>query len=206
MADIDFEDGHYRVKGTDLRISFASLVASRSKHSTGGVLLEGSGSFASTGGPTFPNGCHICEVEIDPQTGRSTLINYVTVEDVGTVLNPVLVEGQIHGGVAQGLGQVFLEQLRYDTTAQLQSASFMDYAMPRASDLPSIISTNPGTFTLQNPLGVKGVGEAGTVGALSAGINAVCNALAGVGVPHLDMPATPLRVWEALNEAGYFSK
>lgn len=204
-ADIDFVDGHYQVKGTDVKISFASLVARLAGRTGSETLLEGAGSFASTAGPTFPNGCHICEVEIDPQTGFCSLINYVTVEDVGTVLNPVMVEGQIHGGVAQGLGQVFLEQLRYDPTAQLQSASFMDYAMPRAADLPGIVSINPGTPTTRNPLGVKGVGEAGTVGALSAGINAVCSALSSAGIAHLDMPATPLRIWEALNQAGYFS-
>jgi len=204
--DIEFERGQFFVKGTDLRISFASLIARMAERSSGTVLLEGSGHFASTSGPTYPNGCHICEVEIDPQTGLTSLVNYVTVEDVGTVLNPVMVEGQIHGGVAQGLGQVFLEQLRYDATAQLQSASFMDYAMPRASDLPTIVSVNPGTPTALNPLGVKGVGEAGTVGALSAGINAVCNALTAAGITHLDMPATPLRVWQALNDAGYFSE
>ncbi|MEN9773484.1 MAG: hypothetical protein RL322_554 [Pseudomonadota bacterium] len=204
--DLEFADGQYRVRGTDLELSFRGLVGRLVQMAQASTLLQGAGSFTSSDGPTFPNGCHICEVEIDPETGYTTLINYVTVEDVGTVLNPVMVEGQIHGGVAQGLGQAFFEQLRYDHAAQLQSASFMDYALPRASDMPPILSLNPGTPTARNPLSVKGVGEAGTVGALSAGINAVCNALAGAGIEHLDMPATPHRIWEALDRAGYFER
>jgi carbon-monoxide dehydrogenase large subunit len=117
-------------------------------------------------------------------------------------MNPLLVEGQIHGGVVQGVGQVFLEEIRYDD-GQLITGSFMDYAMPRASDVPNIISENLETATAANPLGVKGVGEAGTVGGLAAAMNAICNALKPAGIYHLDMPATPLRVWEALQAAGY---
>lgn len=205
-SDLEFEAGRYRVRGTDHQIRFVDLVDRLRERSASGLLLEASGQFAPEQGPTFPNGCHVCEVEVDPETGQVQLIDYVTVEDVGTVLEPVMVEGQIHGGVAQGLGQAILEQLSYDASGQLVSASFLDYAMPRASDLPRIHSVNPGTPTRLNPLGVKGVGEAGTVGALSAGVNAVCNALAAVGVHHVDMPATPRRVWQALADAGYFER
>jgi len=129
------------------------------------------------------------------------VLSYVGVEDVGRVLNPVLVEGQIHGGVVQGIGQVLQEEIRFDENGQLLSGSFMDYAMPRASDMPPIVAETLETPTALNPLGVKGVGEAGTVGALSAAMNAVCNALAPLGIRHLDMPATPLRVWQAIRDA-----
>src|SRR6185436_14621560 len=118
---------------------------------------------------------------------------YVSVEDVGRVLNPVLVDGQIHGGVAQGIGQALLEQIHYDESGQLMTGSFMDYALPRADDLPEIVSAYLETQTALNPLGVKGVGEAGTVGGLSSTMNAVCNALQAAGIRHLDMPATPMR-------------
>ena len=127
----------------------------------------------------------------------------MAVEDVGRVLNPVFVEGQIHGGVVQGMGQALLEEIRYDETGQLLSGSFMDYAMPRAADIPHMVNVNLVTLTALNPLGVKGVGEAGTVGALSATNNAVCHALQAAGIRHLDMPATPMRVWQALQDAGY---
>jgi len=152
---------------------------------------------------TFPNGCHICEVEIDPDTGVVDVVGYVSVEDVGRVLNPLLVEGQLHGGIAQGIGQALFEEIRFDAEGQLITGSFMDYAMPRADDMPTIRSANPETPTKLNPLGVKGVGEAGTVGALGATMNAVCNALLPAGIRHLDMPASRLRVWQALHDAGF---
>jgi carbon-monoxide dehydrogenase large subunit len=141
-------------------------------------------------------------VEIDPETGQVEVISYVSVEDVGRVLNPALVEGQIHGGVAQGVGQALLEEVRYQD-GQLITGSFMDYAMPRASDLPSVVSENLEVPTPTNVLGVKGVGEAGAVGGLAAAMNAVCNALAPAGIRHLDMPATPARIWTALQATGY---
>ena len=156
--------------------------------------LAGAGHFKPEH-PTLPNGCHICEVEVDPQTGLVTLLRYVAVEDVGRVLNPALVEGQIHGGVVQGLGQVFLEEIRYDNAGQLITGSFMDYAMPRAADMPVIVSAYLEVPTDLNPMGVKGVGEAGTVGALSAGMNAICNALQGEGAvsyTHLTLPTSDL--------------
>ena len=148
---------------------------------------------------TFPNGCHICEVEIDPATGKVSFADYVVVEDVGTVLNQDLVEGQMHGGIAQGIGQALGEILRYDTTGQLITGSFMDYQMPIAADLPNFRVSTIAVPTKINPLGAKGVGEAGTVGSLAATMNAVVDAMASVGVTNFEMPATPHRVWQALN-------
>ena len=148
---------------------------------------------------TFPNGCHICEVEIDPATGKVSFADYVVVEDVGTVLNQDLVEGQMHGGIAQGIGQALGEILRYDSTGQLITGSFMDYQMPIAADLPNFRVSTIAVPTKINPLGAKGVGEAGTVGSLAATMNAVVDAMASVGVTNFEMPATPHRVWQALN-------
>jgi carbon-monoxide dehydrogenase large subunit len=200
--DIEYLAGSFRVRGTDKEVSLADLARQVEAASNGTALLEGAGQFAPPR-PTFPNGCHICEVEIDPDTGVVTPIRYVSVEDIGRVMNPIFVEGQIHGGVVQGIGQVLLEEIRYDETGQLVTGAFTDYAMPRAADMPEIVSVNLEVPTTQNPLGVKGVGEAGTVGALSATINAVANALQAAGIRHLDMPATPMRVWRALRDAGY---
>ncbi|MEK9718038.1 MAG: molybdopterin cofactor-binding domain-containing protein, partial [Candidatus Puniceispirillum sp.] len=150
---------------------------------------------------TYPNGCHICEVEIDPATGVVRFTDYVVVEDVGTVLNADMVEGQMHGGIAQGVGQALGEILRYDDHGQLLSGSFMDYQMPIAGDLPSFRISTLAVPTAVNPLGAKGVGEAGTVGSLAATMNAVMDALSTAGVTAFEMPATPCRVWEALQAA-----
>jgi carbon-monoxide dehydrogenase large subunit len=147
---------------------------------------------------TYPNGCHICEVEIDPKTGKIAFCDYVVVEDVGTVLNPALVEGQMHGGVAQGIGQALGEILRFDPQGQLMTGSFLDYPIPVAADLPPFRITTIAVPTAINPLGAKGVGEAGTVGSLAATMNAVADALASAGVSEFEMPATPYRVWQAL--------
>jgi carbon-monoxide dehydrogenase large subunit len=147
----------------------------------------------------FPNGCHICEVEIDRDTGKIEIVRYSVVDDVGTVLNPMLLHGQIHGGIAQGAGQVLLEDIHFDAEGQLVTASFMDYAMPRAHDFCAMkVESNP-VPTKTNPLGVKGAGEAGCVGALPAVANAVVDALAEFGVRHIEMPATPERIWRAMN-------
>jgi carbon-monoxide dehydrogenase large subunit len=192
--DIEFSAGQLRVVGTDRQVSLRELAAK--------AALVGAGRFMPPA-PTFPNGCHVCEVEVDPETGRVQLLSYISVEDVGRVLHPTLVEGQIHGGVVQGIGQALLEEIRYDESGQLVTGSFMDYAMPRAADVPPIVSVNLEVPTALNPLGVKGVGEAGTVGAIAAVTNAICHALQPAGVRHLDMPATPLRVWQALRDAGH---
>ena len=150
----------------------------------------------------FPNGCHVAEVEIDPETGDVRLDRYTAVDDFGTLVNPMLAEGQVHGGVAQGIGQALLEHVVYDPEGQLLAGSFMDYALPRADVVPAIhVGFHPVPAT-SNPLGVKGCGEAGVTGALPAVMNAVLDALAMRGVRHLDMPATPERVWRALQTAG----
>ena len=149
----------------------------------------------------YPNGCHACEIEIDPETGEIEILGYVIVDDVGTVLNPLLLKGQIHGGVAQGYGQAVMERAVYDADGQNVAASFMDYAMPRADDFTMFdVKSNP-VPTQQNPLGVKGAGEAGTVGALPAVMNAIENALNSAGVNSIEMPASPERVWQALQAA-----
>jgi carbon-monoxide dehydrogenase large subunit len=152
---------------------------------------------------TFPNGCHIVEVEIDPDTGAVVIDRYTVVDDFGRTINPLLLEGQVHGGVVQGIGQALLEHAAYDTeSGQLLSGSFMDYAMPRASDVPSFVFSTHNVPTSANPLGVKGAGEAGAVGAPPAVMNAIVDAIADrVGTHHIDMPATPGRIWEALNGA-----
>jgi len=148
---------------------------------------------------TFPNGCHVCEVEVDPETGGVTLVGYVVVDDVGTVINPLTLKGQVHGGLAQGIGQILMEQVAYDRqSGQLLSASFMDYAMPRADVMCDIeIHENP-VPTKTNPLGAKGAGEAGCVGSLPAVMIAIMNALEPLGVRELDMPATSERIWQAV--------
>ncbi len=150
----------------------------------------------------FPNGCHVCEVEIDPETGRIEVLRYSVVDDVGTVLNPLLLEGQICGGIAQGLGQALLENIAFDAeSGQLLTGSFMDYTMPRADDVSAVtLKSNP-VPTATNPLGVKGAGEAGCVGALPAVANAVVDALSPLGVRHVEMPATPERVWRVIERA-----
>ena len=151
---------------------------------------------------TFPNGSHVCEVEVDAETGAVRVIRYTGVDDVGRMINPLLVKGQIHGGAAQGLGQGLAEVLAYDESGQVLAGSFMDYAMPRADDVPPFEVDAHEVPTQVNPLGAKGVGEAGTVGALPAVLNAVNDALAPLGVRHLDMPVTPERVWRAIHAAG----
>ena len=150
----------------------------------------------------FPNGSHVCEVEIDPDTGATQVVGYWVVDDVGTVINPMLVKGQIMGGIAQGMGQVLMEDKTYDPqTGQVLSGSFMDYAMPRAENFCSVtIEDNP-VPTPTNPLGVKGAGEAGTVGSLSAGVNAIVDALSVYGIRHIDTPCTPFKVWQAIEQA-----
>ena len=151
---------------------------------------------------TFPNGCHIAEVEIDPQTGHVALRRYTGADDFGTIINPMLTIGQVQGGVAQGIGQAMLEHVVHDpVSGQLLSGSFMDYALPRAEDLPDLAIHLNGVPTAANPLGVKGAGQAGAIAAPQAVISAILNALAPLGVRHIDMPATPERVWQAIERA-----
>lgn len=204
-TDIEFEAGRFTVAGTDrsLRIEEVARAAY-----TPGRLPPGEEyglaalSIAIAEEATFPNGCHVCEVEVDPETGEVTVLRYVVVDDVGNVVNPLLLKGQIHGGVAQGLGQALFERIAYDPdSGQIVTASFMDYQMPRALDLPMVEVHGNHHPTPNNPLGVKGAGEAGTVGALPVVINAVVDALRPLGVTHLDMPASPERVWAAIQAA-----
>jgi carbon-monoxide dehydrogenase large subunit len=150
---------------------------------------------------TYPSGCHIAIVEVDPDTGAVKLERVVAVDDCGRVINPMLVEGQIHGGLAQGIGQALWEHMIYEGSGQCLTASLMDYAAPRADALPAFVLDRVETPTPVNPLGAKGCGEAGTIGATPAVVNAVLDALAPLGVTHLDMPLTPARVWTAIQAA-----
>lgn len=198
-ADLDFVDGRYVIAGTDRSVSLEEIVAEASGLSAEAVFMPNS--------PTFPNGTHICEVEIDPETGRVEIQRYTTVDDVGTVLNPLLLEGQMQGGVVQGMGQAVMEAIRFDPdTGQAITGSFMDYTLPRADDVCAIQTGSNPVPTALNPLGVKGAGEAGTVGAVPAVMNAIADALAAVGVDDMDMPATPERLWRALSRRGAQSR
>jgi carbon-monoxide dehydrogenase large subunit len=192
--DIVFERGSFTIAGTDRRITLTELAAKKKD----GYSAEHMG---TTEAATFPNGCHVCEVEIDPETGITDVLRYTVVDDVGVMVNPLLVKGQIHGGIVQGLGQVFGEEVVYDENGQLITATFMDYYMPHADAVPSFDIGGHGVPTKANRLGVKGAGEAGTVGALAVGISAVADALSPLGIDHIDMPATPERVWQAIREA-----
>jgi carbon-monoxide dehydrogenase large subunit len=204
-ADIKFTEGTFGVVGTDKKVDLKSVAraAFQPAQLPPGVEpgMYETGTFVPKGA-TWPNGCHICEVEVDPDTGGVQLVSYSIVDDVGTVINPVTLKGQIHGGVAQGVGQALMEQVVYDAdSGQLLTATFMDYAMPRAEDFPDMhVESNPQPTKL-NPLGAKGAGEAGTVGALPVVINAVIDALAPLGVKTLEMPASPERVWRAIQDA-----
>lgn len=195
-ADIEFKDGSYRIAGTDRAVGIFEI-AKRARAKS--IDLAGLGDF-NPAVSTFPNGCHVCEVEIDPDTGRVSIERLVMVDDFGRVINPLLLAGQVHGGVAQGIGQALYEGCVYDgSTGQLLTGSLMDYAMPRAADVPplKVLWNNQPCTT--NPLGVKGAGEAGAIGAPPAVINAIINALAERGVKQIDMPATAERVWRAIH-------
>ncbi|MGH6945485.1 MAG: xanthine dehydrogenase family protein molybdopterin-binding subunit [Geminicoccaceae bacterium] len=209
VADIEFrrEAGEFRVIGTDRAIGILELAAkARGMTAQGGQEGGQDGGLdadatATIDAWTFPNGCHIAEVEIDPDTGVTRVVNYTVVDDFGVVLNPMLVEGQVHGGVAQGIGQALYEHAVYDDSGQLLSGSFMDYAMPRAEGIPAMSFSTVEVPCKNNPMGVKGCGEAGAVGSPAAVINAILSALAEVGITHIDMPATPQKVWRAIHEA-----
>jgi len=203
--DITFEDGVFTVQGTDREITLidvarASYQAAKMPRELEIGLSESA--IILPPGPTYPNGCHVAEVEIDPETGTTELIRYTVVDDVGVALNPMMVKGQVHGGVVQGAGQALLEEIVYDPdSGQLLTGSFMDYAMPRADNFPSFDVIEHNVPSKNNPMGLKGAGEAGTVGALPSVMNAVCDALRPLGITHIDMPATPERVWQAIQNA-----
>ena len=168
-----------------------------------GLGLEASGSYtgAPGGPPNYPNGCQVCEVEVDPETGAVTIDRFAAVDDLGMIINPMICEGQIHGGIAQGAGQALWENVAYDASGQLLTGSFLDYGMPRAEDFPNFVSELVEVPAKTNPLGIKGIGESGTIGAPPTIVNAVLDALRPLGVEHIDMPVTPARVWNAINAA-----
>jgi aerobic carbon-monoxide dehydrogenase large subunit len=204
-GDIEFKDGNFKVAGTDKAIPLTEVAkasfAPMGPMTKFGIGLEGSGSH-SPEPPSHPNGAHAVEVEIDPDTGEVTVDRYVMVDDLGQVLNPMIVNGQQHGGVAQGIGQALYEHAVYDRdSAQLVTGSFMDYAMPRADMLPHFEIALEEVPCLTNPIGVKGIGESGTIGAPPVVINAVIDALSPLGIDRIDMPATPSKVWHAINSA-----
>ena len=204
VADIVFEDGRFFITGTDRGIDIIALAATQRQKIAAGqdVTLLDAAEVAAIDKHTFPNGCHMAEVEVDPETGHVTVLRYSVTDDVGKAINPLIVRGQVHGGVAQGIGQAVFEQTAYDpSSGQLLSGSFMDYALPRAGDLPNIDVDLVEIPCLSNPLGVKGAGEAGAVGSPPAVINAIIDALAEDGVSRIDMPATPERVWQAIQAA-----
>jgi carbon-monoxide dehydrogenase large subunit len=194
-GDLEFRGGRFVVSGTDRSISLEELA----KRFPGKLDVKHVTEVIPS---AFPNGCHVAEVEIDPDTGAVEVVRYSSVNDFGTVLNPLLVEGQIHGGVVQGIGQCLMESAQYDSEAQLLTGSFMDYALPRAEDTPERIGWQSHPVPAKtNPLGAKGCGEAGCAGAMTSVMNAVADALRGVGISHFDMPASPQRVWQAIQRA-----
>ena len=202
-ADIDFDAGEFRIKGTDKKLGFGDVALSAYvPHNYPLDKLEpglDENAFYDPPNFTFPAGCHICEVEVDPETGRSRVVKWTAVDDFGKVINPMIVDGQVHGGIAHGVGQALLENCVYDEeSGQLLTGSLTDYCIPRADDLPSFQVDTTETPCPHNPLGVKGCGEAGAIAAPAALINAITDA---IGVPHVDMPATPEKVWAALQSA-----
>jgi carbon-monoxide dehydrogenase large subunit len=204
-SDIAFEHGRFVIVGTDRSVSIMELAQ---KLRDGLNLPDNAPTTLDidhvSDGPsasTFPNGCHIAEVEVDPETGSVDVVKYSCVNDFGTVVNPMIVAGQLHGGVVQGIGQVLMEKTVYDSDGQLLTGSFMDYAMPRAADVPSFVLEDHPAPATTNPLGVKGCGEAGCAGALTSMMNAVIDALADHGIRHIDMPLTPASIWQALQAA-----
>ena len=205
VADVEFvpADGAFQVVGTDRRIGIMELApkarasASPPEGLTGGLDADAEATIEAW---TFPNGCHVAEVEIDPETGVTTIVRYTAVDDFGVVMNPMLVAGQVHGGVVQGIGQALYEEAVYDDSGQLLSGSFMDYCMPRADGVPAIEVSTLEVPCKNNPMGVKGCGEAGSVASPAAVINAIIDALADLGVRAIDMPATPQKVWRLIQE------
>ena len=207
VADIVFEQGTFKVAGTDKAVPLgAAVFAAYVPHNYPLEELEpgmDENAFYDPSNFVYPSGTQICEVEIDPDTGVVEVVNHTAVDDFGNIINPMIVDGQVHGGIAQGIGQALMENAVYDKeTGQLVSGSFMDYTMPRADDVPSFKLGNKVTPCPHNPLGVKGCGEAGAIAAPAAVMNAVHDALAPLGVTHVPMPATPLNVWQAIQRGG----
>jgi carbon-monoxide dehydrogenase large subunit len=202
-GDIEFGNGRFTIAGTDRSIDIIELA----KRMREGKMPEGVPSSLDVDHvtepvpSTFPNGCHVAEVEIDPETGIVQIVRYTGVNDFGTIVNPMLVAGQLHGGVAQGVGQALMEEVSYDESGQPITGSFMDYALPRAEDVPLMEIGDHPVPAKSNPLGTKGCGEAGCAGSLSTIANAVLDALSEYDIAHIDMPLTPERVWRAIKDA-----
>jgi carbon-monoxide dehydrogenase large subunit len=205
VSDIEFADGKFTVTGTDKEMAFAEIsLAAYVPHNYPIEEIEpglDENAFYDPLNFSFPGGAHICEVEIDPETGDTEVISFTAVDDVGRVVNPMIVEGQVHGGLAQGLGQAMLEGCVYDDEGQLLTGSYMDYTMPRADNLPNFSVATQGVMGASNPLEVKGVGEVGAIGSPPAVVNAILDALASLGVEDISMPATSLKVWQAIQES-----
>ncbi len=204
-VDVAFADGVFRISGTDREVGIEAVV--RAAFNPAQLPSDVEPGFAESGhftppAPTFPNGCHVCEVEIEPETGHVDIVRYLVVDDFGTVVNPLLLRGQVQGGVAQGVGQAMLERTVFDPqTGQLVTGSLTDYCLPRAEDLPAIEFSYNVVPCRTNPLGLKGAGEAGAIGAPPALVNAIVNALTPLGIEHIDMPVTPERLWHAIRTA-----
>ncbi len=198
-ADLVFEDGAFHVAGTDKSVDLMALAETARKKGMVDLLVHETENTVE--GRSFPNGCHICEVEVDSETGKVEVVKYTVADDFGFLMNPMLAMGQVHGGVVQGIGQAITEHVVYDEDGQLLTASFMDYAIPRAHETPEIPFFHEPTPSTANEIGMKGCGEAGTVGALAAVTNAALDALSPAGVGHVDMPLTPQRVWSWLASA-----
>jgi aerobic carbon-monoxide dehydrogenase large subunit len=195
-GDIEYRDGFLTVVGTDRRISLFEIAA---KETGARLSVDSEG---EVDGPSWPNGTHICEVEIDPDIGVTRVVRYTTVDDVGIAVNPMLVTGQVHGGVAQGIGQALYEHVAYDAEGQLLTASYQDYCLPRADDIPPISVTLDGSAPCRtNPLGAKGCGESGAIGGPPCVTNGVMDALADLGITNLPTPLTPEKVWKAIRDA-----
>jgi carbon-monoxide dehydrogenase large subunit len=201
-ADVKFADGIFSSPKTNRTLTMQEVARAAANPDKLPAGMEGgltATSVYKAEVENYPNGCHVCEVEIDPETGEVAIARYTVVDDVGTVLNPLLLHGQIHGGVVQGIGQILMEDIRRDSSGQPLTGSFMDYAMPRAGDVGDIAVDSHPVPTKTNPIGVKGAGEAGCVGALPAVANALVDALSEFGVRHIEMPATPERIWRAIH-------
>jgi aerobic carbon-monoxide dehydrogenase large subunit len=206
-SDIEFDAGTFTVVGTDKSMPIGQVAraffAPAGPVMKLGLGLDGVGTWSGVpgGAPNYPNGCQVCEVEVDPETGAVHIDRFAAIDDLGMVINPMICEGQIHGGIAQGVGQALLENVVYEKSGQLVTGSFLDYGMPRADDFPLFTSELIEIPATTNPLGIKGIGEAGTIAAPPTVVNAVLDALRELGIEHLDMPLTPQRIWQAINAA-----
>ena len=197
VADLEIADGNVRIAGTDRAISYSEIAALPGA----AAKLTATESFVPPSA-TYPNGTHVCEVEIDPDTGETTIVRYSVVDDFGFTLNPLLLAGQVHGGIAQGAGQALMEQAVFDDDGQLLTASFLDYCMPRADNLPQFDFETRNVPSTTNPMGLKGAGEAGSIGSTPAVMNAVADALwRAYRIEHIDMPATPFAVYDAIRRS-----